>query len=202
MGRGGRSYLDGEAMAAAETSTEWLADAEAAATGPYSFAARLDMLFDKIRHPVERTRGGAPRKWKQVELAEAIGVTEAYVSKLRRGGECNPALDLIRRIAKFFNVSAAVLVDDDPIAIEYITAQVTLYSALLNNEIDVADLARMLSAPAADQPMVLRELLRTKQIADAAPVLDHDTLRRDGRPEMPATVLFRAPPTMSSDESD
>ena len=189
-------------MTAAESSTEWLADAEAVATAPYSFAARLDMLFDKIRHPVERTRGGAPRKWKQVELAEAIGVTEAYVSKLRRGGECNPALDLIRRIAKFFNVSAAILVDDDPIEIEYITAQANLYSALLNNELDIADLAGMLSASNADQPAVLRELLRTKQIADAASVSNHGTLRRDGKPEFPATVLFRAPPTKSADESD
>jgi hypothetical protein len=107
---------------------------------------------------------------------------------------------LIRRIAKFFNVSAAILVDDDPITIEYIAAQINLYSALVNSELDVADLARMLSAPAADQPEVLRQLLHAKQTADAAGVLEHDPHRRGDELEMTATVLFRAPQAKDADE--
>ena len=188
-------------MVVTEAFAGWSAEIEVVEPGPYSFAGRLDMLFEKVRHPVERTRDGAHRKWKQSELAEAIGVTEAYVSKLRRGGENNPALDLIRRIAKFFNVSAAVLVDDDPIAIEYIAAQVNLYSALLNNDLNVADLAQMLNAPAADQPGVLRQLMRAKRAAEVTRALDCDPLDEDDPLKASATVLFRAPLTGNDDES-
>jgi len=181
-------------MAEPASSYRWPTDTEPFADRPYSFASRLNMLFEAIRHPTERTSDGSHRKWKQKELAEAVGVHKAYISKLCIGGECNPGLELIRKISKFFNVSAAALVDDDPVAVEYITAQMNLYSALVNKDLDVAEIETMLNAPLADQPAALAQVLQAKHALDAS--RDHGRGHRsheEGAVTGNATVLFRAP---------
>ncbi|MFI5593445.1 helix-turn-helix domain-containing protein [Amycolatopsis sp. NPDC051758] len=133
----------------------------------YSFAARLNLLFEKARHPTEKSRSGRARKWKARELAGALGLSESYVSKLRSGAESNPSLDLIRNTSRFFGVSTAVLTDDDPLVGMYVAAQLDLYAALLDREIDVDQLRELLASP-AQQPVELVAVVELRRLLDVA----------------------------------
>ncbi|WP_410646174.1 helix-turn-helix domain-containing protein [Amycolatopsis sp. cmx-4-54] len=126
------------------------------------FVEGLDMLFEHVRHPTELGRDGRHRKWKATELAAALGVSDAYVSKLRKG-RTNPPLALIQGIAAFFEVSGAVLVDDDPQLREYVSAQLDLYSALIEQDLPLAEAKQLLRAPSAEPPAVIARLLDTRQ---------------------------------------
>ncbi|RSM68952.1 hypothetical protein DL991_40980 [Amycolatopsis sp. WAC 01375] len=133
---------------------------------PYTFAGRLNLLFEKVRHPAEKDRNGRHRNRKATELATALGVSDQYVSKLRKGKEVNPSLERIRGIAAFFEVSAAFLVDDDPLLAEYVVAQLDLYAALIDQELSVQEARQLLRAPSARRPPVLERLLRAKERYD------------------------------------
>ncbi|OXM56404.1 hypothetical protein CFP71_13325 [Amycolatopsis thailandensis] len=126
------------------------------------FMEGLDMLFEHVRHPVELGRDGRHRKWRATELAAALGVSDAYVSKLRKGG-ANPPLGLIQGIAAFFEVSGAVLVDNDPRLREYVRAQLDLYSALIEQDLPLAEAKQLLRAPSAEPPALIARLLDTRQ---------------------------------------
>jgi transcriptional regulator with XRE-family HTH domain len=159
----------------------------------YSFAARLNLLFEKARHPTEKSRSGRARKWKARELAAALGLSESYVSKLRSGAEANPSLDLIRKTSRFFGVSTAVLTDDDPLVGMYVAAQLDLYAALLDREINIDQLRDLLESPVR-QPVELVTVVELRKLLDAARGTPHESVDaapqgRDGT----AYVEFKEP---------
>jgi transcriptional regulator with XRE-family HTH domain len=45
----------------------------------------------------------------QVELADKVGVAQAYVSALENGARKNPSLDLLRKLAKALKTDVAEL---------------------------------------------------------------------------------------------
>ena len=45
----------------------------------------------------------------QVELADKVGVAQAYVSALENGSRKNPSLDLLRKLAKALKIDVAEL---------------------------------------------------------------------------------------------
>lgn len=162
---------------------------------PYSFASRLEMLFEKVRHPIELDGKGLHRKRRVSELAEALGVSDKYIYKLRKGNEGNPSLEKIRRIAAFFEVSAAFLVDDDPLLAEYVAAQLDLYAALIDHELSVEDARQLLRAPSAKMPAVLTRLIEAKERYDESFASAHglSPTASDGDLAHRISPLFLAP---------
>ncbi len=159
----------------------------------YSFAARLNLLFEKSRHPTEKSRNGRARKWKARELAGALGLSESYVSKLRSGAEANPSLELIRKTSRFFGVSTAVLTDDDPLVGRFVAAQLDLYAALLDREISIDQLREMVESPTR-QPSELVAVIELRKLLNAARGGSHESAEAD--PEGwggTAYVQFREP---------
>ncbi|MEU7062085.1 helix-turn-helix transcriptional regulator [Streptomyces sp. NPDC046197] len=64
-------------------------------------ADRLNHLFEHIHPP------GKP--YTNAHVAGQVGVSEQYISMLRRGRRSKPDLDLLKRIARFFGVPEGFL---------------------------------------------------------------------------------------------
>jgi transcriptional regulator with XRE-family HTH domain len=48
------------------------------------------------------------------EVADAVGASKAHIWELERGGTKNPSMELLRKLAKFFDVSVSNLVGEEP----------------------------------------------------------------------------------------
>lgn len=48
------------------------------------------------------------------EVAEAVGASKAHIWELEKGGAKNPSMELLTNLAKFFDVSVAYLVGEQP----------------------------------------------------------------------------------------
>jgi transcriptional regulator with XRE-family HTH domain len=52
------------------------------------------------------------------QVADAVGVSKAHIWELEKGRAQNPSMGLITRLADHFGVSFALLVDEDPSAMD------------------------------------------------------------------------------------
>ncbi len=66
-----------------------------------AITARLAMRLRALRHN---------RGLTQVELAERVGITQAYIARLETGAKKNPSLLLLDRLAKALKVTVGELV--------------------------------------------------------------------------------------------
>jgi transcriptional regulator with XRE-family HTH domain len=64
------------------------------------------------------------------ELADALGASKAHIWDLEKGNSSNPSLDLITKIASFFQVSVAEMVGEDPNALNENPELVAMYRDL------------------------------------------------------------------------
>lgn len=48
------------------------------------------------------------------DVADAVGASKAHIWELERGGTKNPSMDLLTKLAKFFDVSVSNLVGEEP----------------------------------------------------------------------------------------
>jgi transcriptional regulator with XRE-family HTH domain len=48
------------------------------------------------------------------EVANAVGASKAHIWELERGGTKNPSMDLLTKLAQFFEVSVSNLVGEEP----------------------------------------------------------------------------------------
>lgn len=46
-------------------------------------------------------------------VADAVGVSKAHIWEMERGKAANPSMDLVRRLADYYKVSIASLVEED-----------------------------------------------------------------------------------------
>ncbi len=82
---------------------------------PGVFAARLDQLFDHVRHP-------SGRQYSLREVADgineagAVSITPSHLSRLRSGASRNPGFDQITAIAAFFGVDPKYFLEGDEVA--------------------------------------------------------------------------------------
>lgn len=65
--------------------------------GEAIFSARLNFLFDTIKKADGTLHSNR-------EVARVIGISPAYISRLRSGEMSNPGYDLVGKLAEFFNV--------------------------------------------------------------------------------------------------
>ena len=77
-----------------------------------TFAERLDLLF-RATHPAGRDEVGYQEVADAVAAAGGPTVTGNYLYLLRKGRRSNPRIDLIRALARYFNVPAAYFIDDE-----------------------------------------------------------------------------------------
>jgi transcriptional regulator with XRE-family HTH domain len=84
----------------------WLIVARSESTAP-EFAAKLNLLFDKVRHPSGRTFFDA-------ELAKGAGVAPRYVGQMRKGERPRPSFDTVGAIAAWFGVRVDYFLADGP----------------------------------------------------------------------------------------
>jgi transcriptional regulator with XRE-family HTH domain len=49
-------------------------------------------------------------------LADAVGASKAHIWELETGKSRNPSMDLVQRLAQYFEVSLATLLGEDPAA--------------------------------------------------------------------------------------
>lgn len=92
-----------------------------------TFAQRLDLLF-RATHPRDRNEVGYQEVADALVLAGGPKVTPNYLYMLRTGRRTNPRMDLVRALARYFNVPAGYFIDDD-VAEKY-TEQLQLLQAL------------------------------------------------------------------------
>ncbi len=52
------------------------------------------------------------------DVADAVGASKAHIWELERGGTKNPSMDLLTKLAVFFDVSVSNLVGEEPPARE------------------------------------------------------------------------------------
>lgn len=52
------------------------------------------------------------------DVADAVGASKAHIWELERGGTKNPSMDLLTKLAVFFDVSVSNLVGEEPPASE------------------------------------------------------------------------------------
>jgi transcriptional regulator with XRE-family HTH domain len=80
--------------------------------GPFSIAAKLDRLFQRIRPP-------GPAEYSYMAVAEAIRaqqgipISHTYIWQLRTGRRTNPTVAHLTALARFFGVPVAYFLDDD-----------------------------------------------------------------------------------------
>lgn len=79
---------------------------------PRTLASQLRWLFKTIRPEVPGVPYSATRLYHNNELAKALGVSASYVSQLKKGTKPNPTVDVLRKIATFFDVPATYFVSD------------------------------------------------------------------------------------------
>lgn len=48
------------------------------------------------------------------EVADAVGASKAHIWELERGGTKNPSMELLTKLANFFDVSVSNLVGEEP----------------------------------------------------------------------------------------
>src|SRR3712207_5732718 len=48
------------------------------------------------------------------ELADAVGASKAHIWEIERGGSKNPSMDLLTKLAEYFDVSVSYLVGEQP----------------------------------------------------------------------------------------
>jgi transcriptional regulator with XRE-family HTH domain len=48
------------------------------------------------------------------EVADAVGASKAHIWEIERGGSKNPSMDLLTRLADYFEVSVSFLVGESP----------------------------------------------------------------------------------------
>src|SRR5438105_1154543 len=64
------------------------------------------------------------------EVADAVGASKAHIWDLEKGNSRNPSMDLLTKIASFFQISVAELVGEDPNALNEEPEMVALYRDL------------------------------------------------------------------------
>lgn len=92
-----------------------------------TFAERLDLLFQATGSG-GRSEVGYPEVADALALAGGPTVTPNYLYLLRTGRRANPRLDLIRALARYFDVPTGYFMDDD--LPERYTEQLQLLTAL------------------------------------------------------------------------
>ncbi len=65
------------------------------------------------------------------EVADAVGASKAHIWELERGGTKNPSMDLLTKLAQFFEVSVSNLVGEEPPSEEH-EDLIVLYRDLKN----------------------------------------------------------------------
>lgn len=87
-----------------------------ASDAPRTLDYRLNWLFETIRPAVDDNGNRVPysqaRRFHNYELAAHLGVTPSYVSQLKKGKKPNPTVDVLRKIADFFDVPVTYFVSD------------------------------------------------------------------------------------------
>jgi|SRR6476660_6657277 transcriptional regulator with XRE-family HTH domain len=48
------------------------------------------------------------------DVADAVGASKAHIWEIERGGSSNPSMDLLNRLAQYFEVSVSFLVGESP----------------------------------------------------------------------------------------
>lgn len=95
---------------------------------PRTLDDRLNWLFDTIRPDVDDTGNRVPyseaRRFHNYELAAHLRVTPSYVSQLKKGKKPNPTLDVLLKIAEFFDVPVNYLVSSDAAEVARVEAAV------------------------------------------------------------------------------
>lgn len=68
--------------------------------GPSVFTERLRTLFDEVTHVDQR---GRRRRFSNPYVAERTDLSVSYIDALRRGEKTNPGLNVLTKLAAFFN---------------------------------------------------------------------------------------------------
>jgi len=95
--------------------------------GADDFAQRLDLLF-RATHPRGRGEVGYQEVVEALVADGGPTITPNYLYMLRTGRRTNPRMDLVRALARYFQVPAGYFIDDD-VAEKY-TEQLQLLQAL------------------------------------------------------------------------
>jgi transcriptional regulator with XRE-family HTH domain len=81
-------------------------------------------LRDNLRKHRERTRKSLQ------QVADDVGASKAHIWELETGRAKNPSIDLLRKLAKSFDVSVSELIDENPGAPDDSPDLVALYREL------------------------------------------------------------------------
>lgn len=79
---------------------------------PRTLHGQITWLFETIKPRVEGQRYCDTRTFFAKEVAHHLGVSESYVSQLKKGKKPNPTKDVLEGIASFFGVPAAYFLSD------------------------------------------------------------------------------------------
>lgn len=47
------------------------------------------------------------------QVGDAVGVSKAHIWELEKGSSSNPSMELVKKLAEHFNVTVAILMNDD-----------------------------------------------------------------------------------------
>ena len=87
-------------------------DERASNARPRTLHGQITWLFETIRPTVAGQRYCDTRTFFAKEVAHHLGVSESYVSQLKKGKKPNPTKDVLEGIASFFGVPAAYFLSD------------------------------------------------------------------------------------------
>jgi len=151
-----------------------VSDEEAASR---TFAERLDLLF-RATHPAGRDEVGYQEVADAVAAAGGPTVTGNYLYLLRKGRRSNPRMDLVRALARYFNVPAGYFIDDE-VAQNY-TDQLELLQAIRDS--GTAGLALRAASLSPEARAALTVLLDGMRAAEKPPRPDAGSPSGEDRP--------------------
>lgn len=128
-----------------------------------NLAVKLERLFKEIR-PSEQ--GGRP--YTNDEVAEAVGVSGAYLSAIRKGTRTNPSHEVLGRLAQFFGVKISYFLDD--LAAEQTEAEIALARVMGNHGVRALALRALELSPQglAAVTRMIEDVLKADQHEDGA----------------------------------
>ncbi|NEK96595.1 XRE family transcriptional regulator [Modestobacter muralis] len=142
-----------------------------------TFAQRLDLLF-RATHPAGRDEVGYQEVADAVASAGGPTVTANYLYLLRTGRRSNPRMDLVRALARYFNVPAGYFIDDE-VAQNY-TDQLELLQAIRDS--GTAGLALRAASLSPEARAALTVLLDGMRAAEKPPRPDAGSPSGEDRP--------------------